>query len=355
MFKNVLVYRIGPDWSATPEQLEAALDSQRFVPCGAHQEKSVGWVEPRGDKHGPLVETVAGQWMLRFMIESKSVPGPVVRRKAEETMAQIEATTGRKPGKKEARAIRDDTLQALLPMAFSNYASLWVWIDPQARLLVLDASSPAKADEAITALVKELPGLAVALVQTQITPQSAMAGWLTATSGDELPPTLAIERECELKSGDEEQSVVKFSRHNLDTDEVRQHVAEGKLPVKLALNWDGRVSFVLTEGMQLKKIKFLDGVFDGADQDDGFDTDVAISTAELSKLLTDLIDALGGEQAPGAPTPLPSPAVVAPASTSSAATAAPSSAPVRSAGGRITGNATAAPEITPTDADDPPF
>lgn len=300
MFKNVLVYRIGPGWSATLEQVEQALDRARYVECGAHQDKSVGWVEPRGEAHGALVESVGGQWVARFMIETKAVPGAVVKRKAEEVLAQIEAATGRKPGKKEAKEIREDALQALLPMAFSTQSSVWVWIDPATRLLVLDASSQGKADDIITSLVKELPGLQVALLQTQVTPQAAMAAWLSATDADGLPPTLAVERECELKSDDEEKSVVKFARHNLDTDEVRQHIAEGKLPVRLALNWDGRVSFVLTEAMSLKKISFLEGVFEGGDKADGFDADVSISTGELSRLLVDLVHALGGEQMPGA-------------------------------------------------------
>jgi len=35
------------------------------------------------------------------------------------------------------------------------------------------------------------------------------------------------------------------------------------LPTRLALTWDSRLSFVLTEGMQLKKLSFLDVVFEG--------------------------------------------------------------------------------------------
>jgi len=80
-------------------------------------------------------------------------------------------------------------------------------------------------------------------------------------------------------------------------------VAQGKLPVKLALSWDGRVSFVLTEALQLRKIAFLEGVFEGAgaDQEGGFDADVAIATGELARLIPDLIDALGGELPAAAP------------------------------------------------------
>jgi len=310
VFKNVMVYRIGPDWSASLAQMEEALDKARFVACGATQEKSVGWVAPRGEAHGRLVESVAGQWILKLMIESKAVPGSVVRRKAQEKIEQIEAQTGRKPGKKETKAIREDALLELLPMAFARQSTVQVWIDPAARLLVTDASSQSKSDEVVTGLVQALSGLSLSLLQTQVAPQAAMAQWLTAASADELPPSLAVERECELKSSDEEQSVVKFTRHNLATDEVRQHIAEGKLPTRLALNWDGRVSFVLTEALQLKKVQFLDGVFEGSpgEKEDAFDTDVAIATGELGQLIPDLIAALGGEglaaaAAPAAHTP----------------------------------------------------
>ena len=62
------------------------------------------------------------------------------------------------------------------------------------------------------------------------------------------------------------------------------------------MTWDDRVSFVLTEGLQIKNIALLDAVMDGQSQDDGgFDTDVAIATGELSRLIPDLIEALGGE------------------------------------------------------------
>ena len=297
MFKNLIVYRIGPDWSATVEHMEEALAPARFVECGATQQKSIGWIEPRGEKHGALVESIGGQRILKLQIETKAVPGSVVKRKAQEQIEHIEATTGRKPGKREIKDIRDDALLALLPMAFTKQSSVQVWIDLASRLLMTDAGSQAKADEVITALVSALPGLPLTLLQTMVSPQVAMTQWLTAASPEEWPLRLSVERECELKSNDEEKSVVKFTRHNLLNDEIRHHVAQGKLPVTLALSWDGRVAFVLTEALQLKKVSFLEGVFDGtsAGKEDGFDADVAIATGELGKLIPDLIDALGGE------------------------------------------------------------
>jgi recombination associated protein RdgC len=294
VFKNVIVYRIGPGWSATMAQMEEGLDPERFVACGASQEKSIGWTEPRGEAHGPLVESVGGQLILKLKIETRSLPGSVITRKAKERIAHIEATTGRKPGKKETREIKEDIKLELLPMAFTKESSVLIWIDPDANLLVIDAGSQAKADEVVTMLVKCLAGLAVTLINTKVSPTAAMSDWLVT---QEAPAGFSVDRECELKAADESKAVVRYSRHPLDNEEVKQHVEAGKLPTRLALTWDSRVSFVLTESLQLKKIAFLDVVFEGtsAGKDDGFDADTAIATGELCKLLPDLFEALGGE------------------------------------------------------------
>ncbi|MDD5029663.1 MAG: recombination-associated protein RdgC [Rhodoferax sp.] len=294
MFKNIILYRIDASWSASATQVEDSLQAGRFVECGASQEKSLGWIEPRGQTNGPLLESVAGQWIAKLMVETKALPASVVNRKAQERAAHIEATTGRKPGKKETRDLRDDTRLALLPQAFTKQSSVLVWIDREAQLLLLDAASQARADEVVTLLVQALPGFAVTLVNTQTSPAVAMADWLLS---QESPSGFSVDYECELKAADESKAVVRYARHRLDIEEVQQHVKQGKLPTRLAMTWTDRVSFVLTEGLQLKKLAFLDVVFDSASsaKDDDFDTDVALATGELCKLLPDLLAALGGE------------------------------------------------------------
>ena len=52
MFKNMIVYRIAPGWQADLVQVEEALAKAPFMECGATQEKSLGWVPPRGEQHG---------------------------------------------------------------------------------------------------------------------------------------------------------------------------------------------------------------------------------------------------------------------------------------------------------------
>jgi recombination associated protein RdgC len=295
MFKNLNIYRIASSWMPESTAMEVQLLNAQFVPCTATQDKSVGWVPPRNEANGALVESVACQRILRLRIETKSVPGSVVQKKAQEAADRIEHETGRVPGKKEMRALKEDALLALLPQAFEKQSDVWVWIDPAAGLLCTDASSTGKADEVVTALVNAFPDLSLRMLQTTVSPQTAMTQWLA----DAGPDGFNIERACELVSHDEEKSVLKFNRHTLETDQVREHISQGKLPKWTAMSYAGRVGFVLTENLVLRKIEFLEGVFDGRDANeaDGFDADVALATGELQVLIPALIEALGGEMA----------------------------------------------------------
>ena len=91
-------------------------------------------------------------------------------------------------------------------MAFTRQGSMWVWIDREASRLLIDTNSQAKADEVVSALVELLPGLAVALLGTQTSPQAAMAHWLKE---QEAPVGFTVDRECDLKAADESHAVVR--------------------------------------------------------------------------------------------------------------------------------------------------
>ncbi len=293
MFKNAIVYRLAASWQPDFQQLEQALEAGRFQPCTATQASSGGWTAPRGHAGDALLESVGGQWLLRYQQEKKLLPAPVVQARVDEKCAAIEAETGRKPGKKEQRDLKEEALLDLLPQAFSQRSSLWVWIDPQARWLVVDASAQGKADAVVSLLSEHLTGFALALLDTHTSAQAGMAHWLLE---QQAPAGFSLDQECELKASDGSQAVIRYSRHPVEIDEVRQHVQQGKLPSKLAMTWQGRVSFTLTEALQLKKITWLDVVLqDAGDDTSGFDADASIATTELGQLLPDLVAALDGE------------------------------------------------------------
>ncbi|MEJ2800587.1 recombination-associated protein RdgC [Comamonadaceae bacterium PP-2] len=294
MLKNLIIYRIGAAWAPNLEAICEKLATAEFAECSPTQEKSIGWVPPRGDAHGPMVEAIGGQWILKLMIESKAVPASVIDHKVKEKAVAIEEATGRKPGRKATKDLKEEAKQELLPHAFPRQGAVLVWIDPTARMLFVDASSQGKADDVVTALIEQVEGLTLTLLQTQQSAASAMSGWLVS---QEAPAEFTIDRETELKATDESKAVVRYGKHPLDIDEVRGHIEAGKVPTKLAMTWNDRVSFVFTENLQLKRIDFLEGVYDGAgsSKEDGFDADVAIATGELAQLVPALVAALGGE------------------------------------------------------------
>jgi recombination associated protein RdgC len=126
-----------------------------------------------------------------------------------------------------------------------------------------------------------------------------MAGWLM--QGD-AAGSFSIEQDLELQSGEPAKSIVRYRRHPLDGKEVRAYVAGGKRPTQLGLTWNGRVSFVLTEKLQIKRIEFLEVAPERGDEDEidaaeQFDLDFAVMAGELAKLLVDLIRELAGRQA----------------------------------------------------------
>ena len=192
---------------------------------------------------------------------------------------------------KERRELKENALLELLPQAFPKSKHVMVMIDKANELVFIDTTSQGTADDVVTLLVRA--GLELALVQTASAPAHFMVECLLDDLDDYSDFILG--RECELKSTGEDAAMVTFKNHYLQTDEVRKHITEGKLPTKLAMTWDDRVSFVLTEGLQIKNITLLDAVMDGNSKDDScFDTDVTIATVELSRLIPDLIEAMGG-------------------------------------------------------------
>ena len=298
LFKNIVAYRIGSDWTPPPlERLAAELQRLAFAPCGPTQERSEGWTAPRGAGHGAMVESVDGHWILTLAVERKAVPAGAVRAELEARCKALEAERGRKPGRKEKSEIKDEIVLGFLPRAFSKRSSHCLWLDVQKRSVIVSAGSVKAAEPVIKQLLDVMAELGhvlpLAPLSSSLAPATAMADWLTT---QQPPAGFTIDRDLELKKPGEEKSVVRYARHSLELEEIGQHISEGKMPTQLALTWNDKVSFVLTEQLGIRKID-IRGVKDAPKGEDGFDADVAIATGELSMLLPQLLESLGGEPA----------------------------------------------------------
>ena len=148
-------------------------------------------------------------------------------------------------------------------------------------------------------LHKSVDSLPAKPVRTQRSPGATMTGWV---AGGEAPAGFTLDQDLELRSPDEAKATVRYLRHPLEGEEIRGHIAAGKTATRLGMTWNDRISFVLTDELQIKRVTFLDILKEEAESqaendDERFDVDFALMTGELARLLADLLEALGGEVA----------------------------------------------------------
>lgn len=294
-FRNLQIYRLPVPWAMSLAALDEQLSRAVFQPCPSNEPMSRGWVSPRGD--GALAYALNSQWLIALAVEHRLLPSSVINQVAQERAEEMEAQQGYKPGRKQMRELKERVADELMPRAFTQKRRTFVWIDPAAGWLCIDAASPAKAEEVIEHLRFSLDDFPLSLVKTQLSPCSAMADWL---SGGEGPDGFTIDRDCELKAVGEEKAAVTYKRHPLEGSDVKDHLASGKLPTRMALTWNDRISFVLTEKLEIRRLAFLDLIKEEAEEnaehaDEQFDADFALMTGELSRFIPALLESLGGE------------------------------------------------------------
>lgn len=296
-FKNIQAYRLAAGWAMSPGTLEAALAKQPLMPCTSMSLMTRGWVPPNGE--AGLVASQGKHLLIALGVEQKLLPTSVVKEEAKLRAIALEQQQGYKPGKKQLRDLAERVTAELLPRAFAKRRVTRAWIDPSARWVVVDAASPARAEEVLEHLRNTLGELPVTRLETEMSPQGAMTQWLTV--GD-APGQFALDSECELKGTGEEAATVRYLRHDLSVKEIREHISGGKLATRVGLLWKERLSLLLTEPFQVRRVKSL-AMEAGGDEGAGlsaadqFEADFSLMTGELSALLTDLVAALGGEKA----------------------------------------------------------
>ncbi|MDF3849438.1 recombination-associated protein RdgC [Achromobacter denitrificans] len=295
-FKNLKIYRLSAAWPLFGDDLEAALARQAYQPGNNLEMQCIGWVPPR--EGGGLAYAVGGQILLTLRAEKKLLPGTVINQVAKFRAQEIEEQQGYKPGRKQMKEIKERVTDELLPRAFSVYRDTRVWIDPRNRWLVIDAAASSKADEVIGVLAKCIDPFPLENLYVVQSPASAMTGWLAE---DEAPSNFSIDQDTELRASGESGAAIRYVKHSIDADDARRHIQSGKQCTRLALTWADRVSFVLTDGLDIKRVSPLDVLKEGSDtvtanDAEKLDSDMTLMTGELAKMMAELVDALGGEK-----------------------------------------------------------
>ncbi|MDR2187021.1 MAG: recombination-associated protein RdgC [Azonexus sp.] len=244
IFKNLQIYRLRSDYHLSKADLTAWLEQGQFTRCPPDRPASCGWTPPR--EHGDLVHAVNGHWLLAFATEQRLLPAETINR------------------------------------------------------TVRELADRAAADPALAHYCRCVGGKPVMLLRPAIAPSALMAAWLTKGEGG---PGFTIDRDCELRAADEKQAVRYTNQPLTDAaiaDEIRAHLATGQMPARLSLTWNDRISFTLTDSLEIRRLFFIYlseemSGFTGSTVEEKLDFDFSLMAHELAQFLPALVKALGGE------------------------------------------------------------
>ncbi|NOL48996.1 recombination-associated protein RdgC [Pelistega europaea] len=298
-FKNLKIFRLSPAWQPSSDEFEALLAKQAFVDGQFSGEPlNMGWA-PFFEEEGTLVHKVENNYLVRLVVEKKLLPTSVINQFAKAKAQEVEEEQGYKVGRKQMKEIKENVAAALRTKAFSIYRETRVWFDLDNHWMIVDTGASSKADEVIGLLAKVLDPLPLLSYMTEKSPTSCMTSWLL---DDTAPDGFTVDQDTELKSMTDSRISVRYANHTPEHEELSKQITSGKTCTRLAMTWNDRVSFVLNDAGDVRRVTPLEVLAEARDpiqSDDAiehFDAEMVLMFGELNALLRDLSEALGGEK-----------------------------------------------------------
>ena len=236
---------------------------------------------------------------ISLKTEERILPAAAVKDLLEDKIADIQAKTARRVGRKEKQRIKEELINELLPKTLTKSSRTNLYLLPKSGLclLLVDNANDNRASKAVSRLREALGDLFVFLPSTVKSPEQLMTDWLLS---GECAGGFDLDDSCEMKSlSDETGTTVRIAKADLTSDEVVQHIKSGKTVTQLGLTWQDKIAFVLSNDLSIKRIRFLDMVQEEAENDsDDLPTLTAatqlLATQTLADMFDELIAHLGG-------------------------------------------------------------
>ncbi|MEC8917161.1 MAG: recombination-associated protein RdgC [Pseudomonadota bacterium] len=284
---------------------DEALAEFRFRPVSPREARRVGWAPPAGKRSEALSHEIQRHILIAMLKQQRLLPKAVIDEEMAERAEAREASEGQPLSRQERQLLKEQVIDELLPQAFTQTKRIDVWWDTANRIIGINAGSRKAAEEALDLLRQSLGSLKVTLLATKTPPSRGMTQWLSDPGS--RPASLLLGDRVELRAA-EDDGVVRAQSVDLDSEEMQSLLENGRQASKLAIGIEGLARLQLHDDLSIKGLKFDDALLDEASQaDDGddpivrFETDFALWSDAMSKVVASLLEWLGGEADPSAP------------------------------------------------------
>lgn len=294
--KNLIIYRVNRDVQFNPDVMEKQLAEFALTPIGSQDKQKFGWVPalPSGEL---FAHSSGGNILLRSCKQEKLLPAGCINKLVQEKVDQLEAEQGRPLKKREKADIKDDIIMDALPTAFIRESFTSLYILPSQGVIVVDASSHCKAEDALALLRKTLGSLPVVPLLPNTPVETTLTQWVKDGS---TPSGFSIGNSAVMRSIVEKGAQVTLKHEELSAQSVLKHIEENKVVTSLSMDWQERISFTLKDNMAITRVSFSDDLKDQngdiprEDKLARLDADFILISGELTVFISELISALGG-------------------------------------------------------------
>ncbi|QWP79190.1 recombination-associated protein RdgC [Lysobacter sp. K5869] len=284
-FRNVTMFRFPT--SLDLSALDAGLAECVLKPVGPLELSSAGFISPFGRDCEALSQRIGNAIWLTVGSENRLLPGAVVSEALAKRLAAIEKEEGAIPGPRTRRRLKDEIIVDMLPRAFVRPGRIDAVLDLDLGLIAVNTSSRKAAEGVVSEIRRALGSFPALPLSAESAARSILTGWV---AGEDLPEGLAIGDECELSDSADERAKAKFTRQEVESEEIGRHLDTGMQVSRLALTLDDQASFVVGDDLVLRKFRLLDGAVDKLEHNDSdglraeLDARFALFSAELKRV-----------------------------------------------------------------------
>lgn len=287
MLKTFTAYRFGDTNTRTLlKAIEDVLTEPTATDPGKTMWSHAGFSEVFNKR--PVFVAADNTIVMNVQIRERLLPARVIKEAMVAKIDEYARRQGYKPNRKQAAELKEEVTMSLLPSSHVKPVDVPVMITRD--YLLIGTTSARRVDTALALVMGLYPDEKLSLASLGF--GYKVDSWLMDLLINESTESgyFVADEEVVLKGG--KKSVARFKAIPTSVEAIKDRISGGMLPVELAITYDERISFKLTDQMLVKGIKVADLLMketESANADEEFEGNAVLMSKEINRMLNALI------------------------------------------------------------------